>query len=276
MMRRLRQSEVTPEMTNWALVVLHNAQGQIGYEESRIFGTLGVTAAVEVHTNGTAQNPAPHPHPGVSLFEADSSPITIPPAHLMKEGIDVSHYQKGMNWQTVKDAGKDFVFIKITEGVTDIDDMASDHWTKSGDVGMLRGGYLFLRARDDGAAQVEHYLNNVFHGSDLPHVIDIELDDHQPLSRVADCITAAVDRFHMAGMRPLIYTMPGFWNTLPTTELDADLWVAHWGVSSPAACKGWDHPLFWQYSSSAYVAGYPGHADVNRYMGDPETIGSLV
>lgn len=69
--RALHQDEVTPAMTAWAVSLLGNPFGST-FERSFVIndegGELDVTARLEVHQNGTKTNPAPHPHPGVTLY----------------------------------------------------------------------------------------------------------------------------------------------------------------------------------------------------------------
>lgn len=279
-MRRLRQSEVTSEMTNWALAVGPRLKWEVGQAEGpRQFGSMNVLAVVEIHTNGTISNPKPHPHPGVSLFESDCHPVEHPPVSLeFTEGIDVSSYQQGVDWAKVKESGRDFVYIRANHDPHLLyDDWFTRHWKGAGDVGMVRGAYVFLRAGHHTGTEHAEWLMNAAPSVELPYVIDVELDDHVPLSKVAACTLEAVEVFNQAGHRPVIYTMRGFWNTLPEMHgLDADLWVAHWKAKEPAHVVGWDEWLFWQYASDASVPGYPGHADVNRFRGSLETLRALV
>jgi lysozyme len=263
--RILRQSEVTPEMANWAATLLGNPMGT---EFHRIFGSTDITARVEVHTNGTATNPTPHPHPGITLYLTAGDPAVAQPVHaLLPEGVDVSGHQGAVDWTEVAASGRSFAYIKASEGVTVTDGRMQRHFDGAGEAGLKRGAYHYFRARD-GAEQVDHFLSTLDgHAWELPPVLDIEEADGQGLalvaSRIAACVEAMPEEF-------LIYTMPGFWNGLPVKadELGgARLWVATWGPH-PISCANMPAPSIWQYSASAAVPGYPGHADVNRVM-DP-------
>lgn len=53
----------------------------------------------------------------LSLFLAVSSVCA------QVRGIDVSHYQKNIDWEKVANSGVDFVYIKATEGATYVDPM---------------------------------------------------------------------------------------------------------------------------------------------------------
>jgi GH25 family lysozyme M1 (1,4-beta-N-acetylmuramidase) len=147
------------------------------------------------------------------------------------------------------------------------------HFDGAGAVGLKRGPYHYFRARD-GAEQVEHFLSTIDgHAWELPPVLDIEEADGQSLDVVAKRVVACL---HAMPVPFLIYTMPGFWNTLPIEagELpNVNLWVATWGPR-PVLCRNLPAPKIWQYSASASVPGYPGHADVNRVL-DPNWWSSL-
>ena len=57
------------------------------------------------------------PHNGVAA--AHTMPI---------QGIDVSYWQGDINWETVREAGVSFTFIKATEGGDHLDPKFLDNW----------------------------------------------------------------------------------------------------------------------------------------------------
>lgn len=272
--RRLRPSEVTPSMANWALTVLHSS-AQLGDIVGPLpFDTMMILAQVEIHGNGTAENPAPHPHRGVGLFHADSgAPVVVPTHPTLPEGIDVN--EQATDYTQVMASGRSFVYIKATEGVTWTSGMLERHSEDAEAVGFKRGAYHYFRARD-GIEQIDHFLSTIDgYTWELPPVLDVEeLDGQLPyvlVDHLADCLDHA-------GENVGLYTMPGFWNTLPLDSIFAVrtapwLWVATWGPK-PLACNKLGAPKIWQYSASAAVPGFPGHADVNRVL-DAEWWASL-
>lgn len=276
-MRILRSSEVTPEMTAWAVSLLNGPLKLGDTAGPMYFGTVNVLAKIEIHTNGTPQNPAPHPHRGVTLYHADSGPPVAPEKWGYIEGVDVSGWQKGLDWKTIRDAGYTFAFIKATEGLTGISEQLATQHQGAGEAGMLRGLYHYLRARDDGAEQAGHLLSAAsLHPCELPLVIDVEELDGQSKAKVATCVTGAVQALNDAGRKPIIYTMPAFWNTLPLMDLNAYLWVAHWTKDpAPELVNDWDMWTFWQYTATGSVPGYPGHADINRFVGTLDDLKAL-
>src|SRR5215510_8579733 len=102
--RILRQSEVTQQMTDWAIGIRDNPYGYpLNAEAERTFDGRAIVARVEIHTNPTAENPVPHPHRGITLYavQPDDGHMVQPhPAYV--EGIDVSDYQPHVDWDAMR------------------------------------------------------------------------------------------------------------------------------------------------------------------------------
>src|SRR5262245_21247284 len=69
------------------------------------------------------------------------------------QGVDISHWQGTINWQSVKDSGKTFAFCKATEGTDYVDPKFSFNWPAMNSVGLIRGAYHFGRPGSDPVAQ---------------------------------------------------------------------------------------------------------------------------
>lgn len=69
-------------------------------------------------------------------------------------GIDISHYSKDINFDTLRSQGIRFVYVKATQGDHFKDSKFGFHWTSlanlSGNKKTLRGAYHFLSAGIDG------------------------------------------------------------------------------------------------------------------------------
>lgn len=268
----LPDAAVTPEMTAWAIQILGDPVTYPLFASAmKQFGALTILARVEWHPPD-AQNPLTHR--GVTLYGATTHP---PSPSVFAQGIDVSAYQPTVNWQSVAAAGISFAFIKATEGTGVVDRSFASHWVGAKAAGLLRGAYHFFRPAEDAATQAHHYLAQF--GSDpgeLPPVIDVELADHTPGPEVQDGVSTWLDIVEEALGRPLVYTMPGFWNTLPTRADIAgksDLWVANWGVQMPVLCTGYSKWTFWQFTNTATIQGIPGAMDASHFNG---TLADLV
>src|SRR5438552_17208341 len=92
-------------------------------------------------------------------------------------GIDVSHFQKAINWPAVAKAGVTYCFIKASEGATLADSFFKINWSGAQAAGILRGAYHFFRPLADASAQAELFANTVgdLSPGDLPPVLDLEV-----------------------------------------------------------------------------------------------------
>lgn len=109
-------------------------------------------------------------------------------------GIDVSHFQGGIDWQAVAGDGVRFCFIKATEGVGDVDPMFHRNWTGAKAAGVLRGAYHFFHPNLDARQQAEHFLSVVtIEEGTLPPALDVEVTDGVDVQDLQSGIRAWVE-----------------------------------------------------------------------------------
>lgn len=186
-------------------------------------------------------------------------------------GIDVSHAQQTVDWNAVRQAGKVFVFIKATDGITYTDPLFAANWSGAKAAGLLRGAYHFYETNDDPTAQAENFLHAVqIEPGDLPPVVDIErTKGAESASQIVQDLQTWLDVVERAtGRAPVIYTGPGYWDSLGTSAFGRyPLWVAEYGVQSPKLPAGWTRWTFWQFSESGTAAGITGAVDLDVFNG---------
>ncbi len=175
------------------------------------------------------------------------------------QGIDVSHNQGTVDWNGVRQAGQVFAFMKATDGITYVDPEFATNWSGARAAGLLRGAYHFYETNDDPTAQAENFLKAVqLEPGDLPPVVDIErTKSGQSASQIVQDLQTWLDKVEQAtGLVPIIYTGPGYWDSLGTSAFGHyPLWIAEYGVQSPKLPNGWARWTFWQFSESGTVAG---------------------
>jgi lysozyme len=187
----------------------------------------------------------------------------------LAQGIDVSQDQGTVTWPSVVAAGYAFTFIKATDGETYTDPLFAQNWAGAKAAGLLRGAYHFFRAEDDPQAQAEFFWHTVGSVGELPLVVDVEESMSQSNSVVIANLSSFLASLQQwTGKQPMIYTDPGFWNSLGTTAFGGyPLWVANYGVSEPTLPAGWAIWDFWQHSETGDVAGIQGSVDLNVFSG---------
>ena len=199
--------------------------------------------------------------------------IAIPRGYTI-HGIDVSRYQKTVNWKQVKEM-KDgdvkiaFAFIKATEGVDDIDDQFRRNWLKAEEQNICKGAYHFFIAGKSGKKQAGNFIEIVnLKKGDLPPVLDIEQAYGIPaaeLKKEVEEWLLTIEKQY--GIKPVIYTNIDFYkNYLQNDFDDYPLWIAHYlQPEKPGIERSWS---FWQHNESGRVNGIKTTVDFNVFYGD--------
>ena len=187
-------------------------------------------------------------------------------------GIDVSLWQREIDWRRVGLAGVRFAFIKVSEGVSIRDPKFATNWRGAAAAGLYRGAYVYFRPHLEVRAQVELALaaRRAAGGGrgELPVVLDVEEAEGLTPARVVE----ALDRLGDAdGRAPIVYASPGFWvqHLAGVAAARWPLWVAHWNVTCPLVPPAWPGWVFHQHSATGRVDGISTDVDLNRFNGGP-------
>ncbi len=192
-------------------------------------------------------------------------------------GIDVSHHQLTINWNSVKSAAVVFAFIKATEGSSFTDAFFAANRRKAKSIGIFTSAYHFFHPHTPVQAQVSHFLSVVgkIEVGELPPMLDIENPDewiNVPVAQRGALVLAWCSAVKTAvGLAPIIYLSPSMANDIlhNTPELaQYPLFIAHYtSAPKPSVPKPWRTWTFWQYSRTGRVAGISGDVDVDSFSG---------
>ncbi|WP_343667390.1 glycoside hydrolase family 25 protein [Chitinophaga sp.] len=197
-------------------------------------------------------------------------------------GIDVSKFQKNINWEAVEQMQVEnihisFAFIKATEGITRQDANFKQNWSRAKRAGVVRGAYHFFYATRDPLKQAINFQNIVqLEPGDLPPVLDIEVSNNQPAAVIRSTARVWLEEMEKAyGVKPIIYTNVHFYETYLGDEFDDyPLWVAHYyQKKKPASARNW---LFWQHNDGGRVNGINTTVDFNVFRGDSLAFSKLL
>lgn len=195
------------------------------------------------------------------------------PSRYSIHGIDVSRYQKNINWKQVKamqDAGinLEFAYIKATEGAVNVDPLFHRNWVKAKEAGMARGAYHFFTANKEGKVQAKNFIQIVqLETGDLPPVLDVEKTYGRSPAVIQKEVAAWLNAVEEAyNVKPIIYTNVHFYNTYLAGKFDEyPLWVAHYFAGEkPRIERDW---LMWQHSETGRVNGINATVDFNAFSG---------
>ena len=180
-------------------------------------------------------------------------------------GVDVSHHQKGVDWQRVVDDGISFAYIKATEGGDHVDRQFRTNWDGARRAGLTRGAYHFFTLCAPGAMQAKHFIDMAPPDPDaLPPAVDLELAGNCS-DRPSPVLVAREleDFLHLvetaSGQRAVLYIGDDFERRYPTrASLDRPLW--HRRILRRPAGIDW---VVWQFTGWGQVDGISGPVDIN-------------
>lgn len=212
--------------------------------------------------------------------------VGTPPAHAATDivvcpsagglrGVDVSVYNRTIDWMQVKRAGISFGYARVNDGVTIKDPTFQTNFAAMKTAGVKRGAYLFFEPGQDPTAQADALLLSLsqagFTFGDLIPVIDVEVTGGQSPATIVSNLQTVVHTIQAAlGVSPVIYTTAGFWNSRVggSTAFAGDpLWVANWGVTCPHIPLGRTTWTLWQYSDLGSIPGIVGPVDLDQSNG---------
>lgn len=194
-------------------------------------------------------------------------------------GVDVSSYQKDVDWGKVKDAGFTFAMLRVgfrgygQTGVMMPDKYAAQNYEQATEAGLKVGVYFFSQAiSTEEAVEEAEYVLQLIEGWDLqmPVVYDWEClaEDYRTVGvdsrTLTDCTKAFCDRIRQAGYEPMVYFNPTQSRTqLYLAELvDYKFWLAMYSDYMTYEYK----VDMWQYTNQGSVPGIKGTADINLWF----------
>lgn len=186
------------------------------------------------------------------------------------KGIDVSKYQKEIDWKAVKDYGISFAFIRVgsvVKGERTLDPYFQANMKGAYEAGIPAGVYYYSTAMsleesiDDAQFVIDQMQG--YHVS-YPVVIDLE-DKCQSEGLTKQQITEIgkvfCDEIRKAGYTPMVYCNENWYtNYVDVSAMgDVEVWIARYnGVYDTEIPRD-----IWQSSSTARVDGVDGAVDIN-------------
>ncbi|PBC99981.1 lysozyme [Streptomyces sp. OV198] len=189
-------------------------------------------------------------------------------------GHDVSSHQKNVDWQSAKEKGARFVYVKATESHTYRNPYFGRQYDGARDAGILRGAYHFaVPDKSSGATQAAYFVRNGgawrADGWTLPPALDMEYNPYDKKhkcyglskARIVSWIRAFSDELEReTGRRPVIYTTTHWWNTCTggsgAFAANHALWLARYDSADTGTLPaGWSTWTFWQYDNSGTLPG---------------------
>lgn len=195
------------------------------------------------------------------------------------KGIDISSYQSGINLSKVK---CDFVIVKISEGLSAMNNDRERQLKQAMDLGKCIGFYHFARPETNDAikeAQVFYKLAKDYFGKGIP-VLDWESKGKANIAWAKKWL----DEIHrLTGVKPMIYMSTSVANSYDWSSVVKEgyaLWVAQYrdyvtdedydmrNAGPKPKVKYWNSYVMWQWTSKGRLKGYAGDLDCDIFYGD--------
>lgn len=196
-------------------------------------------------------------------------------------GIDVSEYQKEVDWETVlKKQDIDFVIMRATAGKNNADKQFSRNWSSLKDKNVIKGAYHYYRPNENSEVQAKFYIKHVkLSKGDLPPILDIEkYSKVQSLNSLKDGLLnwlKIVENHY--GITPILYTYNNFYVNAIKTDNRFDkypVWIAWYNINEDpnTILKDW---VFWQFTDKGLLEGIEGNVDINVFNGKMQDLDGL-
>lgn len=190
-------------------------------------------------------------------------------------GIDISHYQGEIDWETLRNnaeingAPLRFIMVKATEGSNHIDECFEENFKQAREYGFIRGAYHFWSTKTSAQQQAGFFIRNVeLEEGDLPPVLDVErkgqnVSIEEFRNSILKWLTIIEEHY---GVPPIIYTSYKFKiDYLSGEEFSRyPYWIAHYYVDKLDYTGKWK---FWQHTDAGRLPGIKGYVDFDIYNG---------
>jgi GH25 family lysozyme M1 (1,4-beta-N-acetylmuramidase) len=181
--------------------------------------------------------------------------------------IDVSCWQKGIDFAKVKAAGISAVIIRAGYGceTSQKDSQFEAHYKGAKAAGLKIGAYWYSYASSVAEAKVEAQtcLACIKDKSfDIPIYFDMEESYQTKLGKtvITNMAIAFCDTINASGFKAGVYSNLNWFNNYlnySTLKAKYSIWLAQWANSHTLACD------IWQYSETGSVTGVCGNVDMN-------------
>lgn len=191
----------------------------------------------------------------------------------MVKGIDISHWQRAVNFNQVKSSGIDFVIAKISQNKGK-DNMFSTYYANGHNI-LKFGGYIYNKVFSVAEAKEEAMTAiNALQGKQLPCGVWLDMEDSSlrrlPKQTLSDIINCESSLLHNAGYNVGIYcNLDWYKNVLDSAVLATQypFWIARYPSGDDGTIRESLSPKafadIWQYSSKGKVNGIAGNVDLD-------------
>lgn len=207
----------------------------------------------------------------IILLELNVKVYAIGPTGKTYEGIDVSGWQKVIDFKKVKESGIQIVYIKSSEGLNSVDSYFRRNYKEAKANDLKIGFYHYVTARniEEAEEQAKHFVKTIAGTKpDCKLAMDFErFGDlkNSEINKIAKKFLETVKK--LTNKEVILYSNTYSARTVFSSELAKkyDLWVAQYGVKEPSANGKWNNWVGFQYTDKGRVNGINGYVDKDKF-----------
>lgn len=192
---------------------------------------------------------------------------------LIYEGIDISSWQRNIDFKEVKNSGIEVVYIKASEGRTLKDPYLETNYKNAKANNLKIGFYHYLTATTIEAAEIQaNFFASVIEGKEVDCKLAMDYEQFYGVGKeeINEIAVAFIKRLkQITGKDVIVYSnMNNVRNTFDSEVANAGkLWLAYYSNTNNLinAKSNWDTYIGIQYTSTGRVPGIKGNVDRDRF-----------
>lgn len=186
-----------------------------------------------------------------------------------KFGIDVSTWQGDIDFEAVKNAGCDFVIIRMGHFYDEIkqDDWYAENIRKAREAGLEVGVYFYTTLNSaDKVKELAEYINETLDGQELDFPVAFDWEEFtyfqefnislHDLNELFNLFCAEMESY---GYSAMLYSSKNFLLNSWTNNYNEPVWLAHFTDETDYTGDF----FMWQASSTGLIDGIDGYVDMN-------------
>ena len=206
----------------------------------------------------------------ITLIIAMPTYALSPSSNEIYQGIDISEWQGNINFEEVKKAGIDVVYIRAGQGFSYKDAMFEKNYEEAKKNGLKIGVYHYVTARsvEDAKLQAKFFVSLISNKKiDCKLAMDFETFGNLDNSEINEVALAYLKELEELSKKEVIVYSNTYSAKYKFNSKVAQypLWVAQYGLNEPQDNGKWKNWEGFQYSSTGKVSGIKGNVDLDKF-----------
>ena len=245
--------------------------------ENSVSSEITIKERPVITKDNNEKEPEPEPEEEEDNFTSFAEHIENNKKYNTMVGIDISKWQGEVDFEKVKEAGCEFVIMRIgvmkdKDSELVKDNTFDDNYKNAKAAGLKVGIYVYSEANNvDTAVSNAEFIINTLNGDklDFPVAFDWESWSYfnsmeMNLHMLNEMYDAFSDKLKESGYETMLYASQNYLNNVWMDLKDYTLWVARYSSKDPEIENG-NKCILWQNSSTGRIDGIEGDVDLDIF-----------